>query len=248
MGAALGHRVGVGGKVCASSCTAHRGSMLLPWEQTIFEINATSRTPASTVMRSKRRHDRVLIEKYQRGQQEKRAAALQGRGLCPAPLAPQEGEGEGEEEENLQVMRMRSLAVPGFGGSCSDCQGVMAPPSRALSSPRTCSPPSWARSENGAEEVMMVPGKRRGSQRSGTRTSTSRTGPRTLRARGGEFGGVLLPSCSALHVGAALITPLCRLSVGGEGSPFEQQAAGAVLDLMGDENHNLNKSKQLLKW
>lgn len=41
---------------------------------------------------------------------------------------------------------------------------------------------------------------------------------------------------------------LCRLSVGGEGSPFEQQAAGAVLDLMGDENHNLNKSKQLLKW
>lgn len=39
-----------------------------------------------------------------------------------------------------------------------------------------------------------------------------------------------------------------RLSVVGEGSPFEQQAAGAVLDLMGDENHNLNKSKQLLKW
>ncbi|NXE38533.1 DDX54 helicase, partial [Ptilorrhoa leucosticta] len=38
------------------------------------------------------------------------------------------------------------------------------------------------------------------------------------------------------------------LSVGGEGSAFEQQAAGAVLDLMGDENHNLNKSKQLLKW
>lgn len=49
-------------------------------------------------------------------------------------------------------------------------------------------------------------------------------------------------------MGAALITPLCRLSVGGEGSAFEQQAAGAVLDLMGDENHNLNKSKQLLKW
>ncbi|NXA95019.1 DDX54 helicase, partial [Melanocharis versteri] len=38
------------------------------------------------------------------------------------------------------------------------------------------------------------------------------------------------------------------LSVGGEGSAFEQQAAGAVLDLMGDENHNLNKNKQLLKW
>jgi len=36
--------------------------------------------------------------------------------------------------------------------------------------------------------------------------------------------------------------------VGGEGSAFEQQAAGAVLDLMGDESHNLNRSKQLLKW
>lgn len=36
--------------------------------------------------------------------------------------------------------------------------------------------------------------------------------------------------------------------MGGDGSAFEQQAAGAVLDLMGDENHNLNKSKQLLKW
>lgn len=48
---------------------------------------------------------------------------------------------------------------------------------------------------------------------------------------------------------AALIAPpLCRLSVGGEGSAFEQQAAGAVLDLMGDESHNLNRSKQLLKW
>lgn len=91
--------------------------MLLPREQTIFEINATSRTPASTVMRSKRRHDHALIEKYQRGQQEKRAVALQGQGLCPAPLAPQQGEGEGEEEENLQVMRMRSLTVPGFGSS-----------------------------------------------------------------------------------------------------------------------------------
>lgn len=78
------------------------GLALLPREQTIFEINATSRTPASTVMRSKRRHDCALIEKYQRGQQEKRAAALKGQGLCPAPPGPEEGGGE-EEEEDLQV-------------------------------------------------------------------------------------------------------------------------------------------------
>lgn len=75
--------------------------MLLPWGQTIFEINATSRTPASTVMRSKRHHDRALIEKFQRGQQEKRAAALKGQAVSLAPPEPQDGEGE---QEDLQVM------------------------------------------------------------------------------------------------------------------------------------------------
>ncbi|XP_036625149.1 ATP-dependent RNA helicase DDX54 [Trichosurus vulpecula] len=38
------------------------------------------------------------------------------------------------------------------------------------------------------------------------------------------------------------------LSIGGEGSAFEQQASSAVLDLMGDESHNLTKGRQLLKW
>ena len=61
-------------------------------------------------------------------------------------------------------------------------------------------------------------------------------------------GGLPLLSCRGLRRGLLSSPTLCRLSVGGEGSPFEQQAAGAVLDLMGDENHNLNKSKQLLKW
>lgn len=100
----LGHEVpglGWGGKVRAAGWPhSSPGLTLLPWEQTIFEINATSRTLASTVMRSKRRHDHALIEKYQRGQQEKRAAALKGQGLCPAPPRSEEGEGE---EENLQV-------------------------------------------------------------------------------------------------------------------------------------------------
>ncbi|NXS25172.1 DDX54 helicase, partial [Mystacornis crossleyi] len=68
---------------------------------TIFEINATSRTPASTVMRSKRRHDHALIEKFQRGQQEKRAAALKGQGLCPAPSKTQDGEGEQEDLQDV---------------------------------------------------------------------------------------------------------------------------------------------------
>ncbi|NWW48500.1 DDX54 helicase, partial [Pedionomus torquatus] len=151
---------------------------------TIFEISATSRTLASSVMRSKRRHDHALIEKYQRGQQEKRAAALKGQGLCPAPPTPEEGEGE---EENLQV-RGRELGGFALGAAAR-----------------------WP-------------------------------------LAGVSLGGLPLPACPVL-LGVLLSWPaLCRLSVGGEGSPFEQQAAGAVLDLMGDENHNLNKNKQLLKW
>ncbi|KAG8504621.1 ATP-dependent RNA helicase DDX54 [Galemys pyrenaicus] len=38
------------------------------------------------------------------------------------------------------------------------------------------------------------------------------------------------------------------LSVGGDGGAFEQQAAGAVLDLMGDEGQNLTRTRQQLKW
>lgn len=138
----------------------------------------------------------------------------------------------------------------GLGGQCRDWWGGMAPPTHPLSPSRMCSLPWWARSENGAEGEKTVPGKSHSSQRSGTKTSTSRTGPRTLRARGGESRrapAAVLP-WPAWGTTTFSSPTLCRLSVGGEGSPFEQQAAGAVLDLMGDENHNLNKSKQLLKW
>ncbi|NWI69630.1 DDX54 helicase, partial [Todus mexicanus] len=154
---------------------------------TIFEINATSRTPASTVMRSKRRHDRALIEKYQRRQQEKRAAALKGQGLCPGPSAPEEGEGAAEEEDLQDVFTM--------------------------------------------------------------------VGQKRKRSRGGEDGARKKPQQAAQRDEDFYIPYRPKdfesergLSVGGEGSAFEQQAAGAVLDLMGDENHNLNKNKQLLKW
>ncbi|XP_051489574.1 ATP-dependent RNA helicase DDX54 isoform X2 [Apus apus] len=154
---------------------------------TIFEINATSRTLASSVMRSKRRHDRALIEKFQRGQQEKRAAALKGQGLCPDPPRPQEGGGGGEEE---------------------DLQDVFS----------------------------------------------NVVGQKRKRGRGGEDGARKKPQQPAQQDQDFYIPYRPKdfesergLSVG-EGSPFEQQAAGAVLDLMGDENHNLNKNKQLLKW
>ncbi|XP_039477584.1 ATP-dependent RNA helicase DDX54-like [Oreochromis aureus] len=38
------------------------------------------------------------------------------------------------------------------------------------------------------------------------------------------------------------------LSLGGEGSAFEQQASSAVLDLMGDEGDRLNQQKKMMKW
>uniref|UniRef100_A0A8B9EGY7 ATP-dependent RNA helicase DDX54 n=1 Tax=Anser cygnoides TaxID=8845 RepID=A0A8B9EGY7_ANSCY len=142
---------------------------------TIFEINATARTMASTIMRSKRRHDR------------KRAAALQGQGLRQAPPEPEEREGE---EENLQVDVFSTVVgrkrKRGQGGE----DGARKKPQQAVQ----------------RDEEFYVPYR-----------------PKDFESERG-------------------------LSVGGEGSPFEQQAAGAVLDLMGDENHNLNRSKQLLKW
>lgn len=38
------------------------------------------------------------------------------------------------------------------------------------------------------------------------------------------------------------------LSLGGDGSSFEQQASSAVLDLMGDESNTLNQHKSMMKW
>ncbi|XP_058472790.1 ATP-dependent RNA helicase DDX54 [Solea solea] len=38
------------------------------------------------------------------------------------------------------------------------------------------------------------------------------------------------------------------LSLGGDGSAFDQQASSAVLDLMGDEGDNHNKHKHMMKW
>ncbi|CAL1569334.1 unnamed protein product [Knipowitschia caucasica] len=38
------------------------------------------------------------------------------------------------------------------------------------------------------------------------------------------------------------------LSLGGEGTSFEQQASSALLDLMGDEGDQLNQHKSMMKW
>uniref|UniRef100_A0A8C2TVB5 RNA helicase n=1 Tax=Coturnix japonica TaxID=93934 RepID=A0A8C2TVB5_COTJA len=156
---------------------------------TIFEINATAHTLASSIMRSKRRHDRALIEKFHRGQQEKRAAALEGQRLHPVtPATPRPEEEEGEEENLQEVFS------------------------------------------------TMVGRKRKRSRAAG---DGARKKPQPPAQRDEDFYIPYRPKDFESERG---------LSVGGEGSAFEQQAAGAVLDLMGDESHNLNRSKQLLKW
>ncbi|XP_075754048.1 ATP-dependent RNA helicase DDX54 [Pelodiscus sinensis] len=143
---------------------------------TIFEINATSKTLASNVMRAKRSRDRSLVTKYRREQQERRAgAALRGRD--PAAPAPAEEEGDLWEGFASVVGRKRKRQQQGEA---------------AAKKPR--------------DEEFYIPYQ-----------------PKDLESERG-------------------------LSVGGESSAFEQQASGAVLDLLGDETHSMNKSTQLLRW
>lgn len=238
-------------------CACSMQDSLSPPVQTIFEINATARTMASAVMRSKRRRDHALIQKYQRGQQEKRAAALQGQGLRQAPPEPEEREGE---EENLQVEAQgqgwamvlgpaqcpAGTWAPGLGW-----QGDTAPPAPSIPFPGRVL-------RRGGTQTETGPGWRRRCQEEAAAAGTAGGGvlrplpPQGLREREGvSRGAIPLPSHNILQLGGCSQHSFCpphRLSVGGEGSAFEQQAAGAVLDLMGDENHNLNRSKQLLKW
>uniref|UniRef100_A0A8C3HZ22 RNA helicase n=1 Tax=Chrysemys picta bellii TaxID=8478 RepID=A0A8C3HZ22_CHRPI len=148
---------------------------------TIFEINATNKTLASDVMRAKRSRDRSLIDKYQRGQQERRAGAALG-GQDPAVPAPEEEEANLQEVFSAVVGRKRKQHQVGEGLRKKQ------------------------RHEAQRDEEFYIPYR-----------------PKDLESERG-------------------------LSIGGEGSAFEQQASGAVLDLLGDETHNMSKTKQLLKW
>uniref|UniRef100_A0A452IUF2 ATP-dependent RNA helicase DDX54 n=2 Tax=Gopherus agassizii TaxID=38772 RepID=A0A452IUF2_9SAUR len=148
---------------------------------TIFEINATNKTLASDVMRAKRSRDRSLINKYQRGQQERRAEAALGS-QDPAVPAPEEEEANLQEVFSAVVGRKRKQHQVG--------EGIR----------------KKQRHEAQRDEEFYIPYR-----------------PKDLESERG-------------------------LSIGGEGSAFEQQASGAMLDLLGDETHNMSKTKQLLKW
>ena len=53
--------------------------------------------------------------------------------------------------------------------------------------------------------------------------------------------------CSLVFV-VVLWCLVIRLSLGSEGTMFDQQATSAVLDMMGDEGKALNQHKRIMKW
>ncbi|XP_030075539.1 ATP-dependent RNA helicase DDX54 isoform X2 [Microcaecilia unicolor] len=151
---------------------------------TIFEINATSKTPASDVMRAKRSRDGRVIDRFQQAQEEKKTAVL------------------------LHTERQRSTEVP----------------------ERETEPES-------VKEVFsaVVGGKRKRQQIQDPSTKRRKThAPRD------EYYIPYRPKDFESERG---------LSISVEGScSFDQQASGAMMDILGDQNEDMRKSSQLLKW
>uniref|UniRef100_A0AAX7U2W4 RNA helicase n=1 Tax=Astatotilapia calliptera TaxID=8154 RepID=A0AAX7U2W4_ASTCA len=144
---------------------------------TIFEINSSSKTPASEVMRAKRSKDTRLVDKFSK-QREDRAA-----------------------ESRLQGEK--TPTIPSEHGVFSE----------------------------------VVGGKRRGQQEDGE--ERPKTKKKRQSGKDEEYYIPYRPKDFDSERG---------LSLGGEGSAFEQQASSAVLDLMGDEGDRLNQQKKMMKW
>lgn len=150
---------------------------------TIFEINATNKTPASEVMRAKRNQDYKVISKFQRLQEEKASSTAQSQ----ASVKPDLPASQDSAEENME----------GF--------------------------------------FSQVLGKRKRPDKTDTESVRKRekAGP----TQDTEYYIPYRPKDFESEKG---------LCVGG--SSFEQAAAGAVLDLLGDQTEDLNKNKTILKW
>ncbi|XP_063769378.1 ATP-dependent RNA helicase DDX54 [Pseudophryne corroboree] len=145
---------------------------------TIFEINATNKTPASEVMRAKRNRDCNLITKFQRLQDDKASSLVQSSARSNLPSC------QDEAEESIE--------------------GVFS----------------------------QVLGKRKR-----TDADKAEFRKKTGSAQDPEFYIPYRPKDFDSERG---------LSVAG--SSFEQAAAGAVLDLLGDQNEDLSKTKHVMKW
>ncbi|KAM5192724.1 ATP-dependent RNA helicase DDX54 [Mantella aurantiaca] len=149
---------------------------------TIFEINATNKTPASEVMRAKRNRDCRVISKFQRLQEEKANSTAQSS----ATVKPDLPASQDSAEENME--------------------GVFS----------------------------QVLGKRKKPDNTDPESRKKRKAEATQDA---EYYIPYRPKDFDSEKG---------LSIGG--SSFEQAAAGAVLDLLGDQTEDLRKNKSVLKW
>ncbi|MEE6510252.1 hypothetical protein FKM82_029666 [Ascaphus truei] len=150
---------------------------------TIFEINATNKTPASEVMRAKRGQDRNVIAKFQRVQQEKasRGAQVAASRVCSLPSV------QDSDEETME--------------------GVFS---------------------------LVLGGKKKRKDRDEAEGSKKR---RVDGAQDSQYYIPYKPKDFESEKG---------LTVGG--NSFEQAAAGAVLDLLGDQTEDLRKKNCVLKW
>ncbi|CAB1318548.1 unnamed protein product [Coregonus sp. 'balchen'] len=158
---------------------------------TIFEINSSSKTNASVVMRAKRSRDTRLVDNFT---QKRVVLAAEGRYHVPVTALPSThhtADQEDSEEEDLQGVF--SEVVGGKRRKPQDDGEAERPDSKKTK-------------QTGRDEENYIPYR-----------------PKDFNSERG-------------------------LSLGAEGTTFEQQASTAVLDLMGDEGDRLNQHKHMMKW
>ncbi|XP_035523875.1 ATP-dependent RNA helicase DDX54 [Morone saxatilis] len=159
-------------------------------KSTIFEINSSSKTQASGVMRTKRSKDTRLVDKFSK-QRDKLAAETQmQRPIKPSTAADDYAHSSDQEDDDLQGVFSEVV-----GGKRKGLQGD-----------REERPKNKRSKQSGKDEEFYIPYR-----------------PKDFNSERG-------------------------LSLGGEGTAFEQQASSAVLDLMGDEGERLNQHKKIMKW
>uniref|UniRef100_A0AAZ1WX38 RNA helicase n=1 Tax=Oreochromis aureus TaxID=47969 RepID=A0AAZ1WX38_OREAU len=152
-----------------------------------LEINSSSKTPASEVMRAKRSKDTGLVDKFSKQREDRAAESRLQQPINPTTTADCDIT---EKEE-------------------SDLNGVFS---------------------------EVVGGKRRGQQEDGE--ERPKTKKKRQSGKDEEYYIPYRPKDFDSERG---------LSLGGEGSAFEQQASSAVLDLMGDEGDRLNQDRKKKK-
>lgn len=165
--------------------------------------------------------------------------------LLPAPLSKTVAIGLTDEDLAGDIWQMKGKSWPlGSSGAPRGLKSDTGPLPARVSSQRL-----WARNSQSQDPTKEPKG---GGRRpvSETRSFMSPTGPRISTVSRGECELRAQSWVDREGLGLLIKSPtgICRLRVGGTGGAFEQQVAGAVLDLMGDEAQNLSRGRQQLRW